>query len=133
MHLIQNSQYLMLICRLRNLKFPRSLANAWIFQRPNHFSTGSEQKTNPQLAAHWQNDILCFEGHGGLVSRETVIRHNAPVLLFMQKKEQKHINDNFIITTFRSVKPIIINKTIKTNRFQMVIFIWKGCTWCNQL
>ena len=62
------------------------------------------------------------------MSRETVIRHNAPVLLFMQKKEQKHINDNFIITTFRSVKPIIINKTIKTNRFQMVIFIWKGCT-----
>ena len=64
-----NSQYLMFICRLRNLKFPRSLASAWIFQRPNHFSTGSEQKTNTQLVAHWQNDILCFGGHGGLVRR----------------------------------------------------------------
>mgnify|MGYP006891486646 FL=1 len=85
-----NSQYLMFICRLRNLKFPRSLASAWIFQRPNHFSTGSEQKTNTQLVAHWQNDILCFGGHGGLVRRETMIRHNARVLFFMLKKKNKN-------------------------------------------
>ena len=35
------------------------------------------------------------------------------------------MKDNFIITTFRSVKPIIINKTIKINRFQIVILYEK--------
>ena len=35
------------------------------------------------------------------------------------------MKDNFIITTFRSVKPIIINKTIKINRFQIVILYGK--------